>query len=144
MRTTHTKNTTTSALPALDPRASDAIKRLGGDPGDYCTPKHQKPKALLGSDIEDESTVLPLDTGNHDIDTESPAWLQSLVSGEVEVEDLADELAQSIREDPRFLQRAWWQRFLDYLITLVPNRLIAMAERLTDVRKRLREQDSKD
>jgi hypothetical protein len=140
MPTAQVNNTPSKPLGA---QASDAIKRLGGDPDKYCVSKHHKPTAHLDTDTEGVSTVLPPVLGDHDIHTESPAWLQSLVSGEVDIEDLADELAQTIREDPRFLQKAWWQTFLDYLIALVPARLIAQSERLTYVRERLRQQEAK-
>lgn len=138
MRTPHANNRPPKALGS---QASDAIKRLGGDPDNYRVPNRPHPTDHLESNNTDESAALPAATRDHGIHAEPPAWLQSLISGKVDIEDIADELAACIREDPRFIQRAWWQSFLDCLVAFVPSRLIAMAERLTACRERLRKQE---
>jgi hypothetical protein len=138
MRTPHTNNTTSKALGS---QASDAIKRLGGNPDNYRVPKRPHSTDHLESTNTNESTALPAATRDHGIHSEPPAWLHSLISGKVDIEDIADELATCIREDPRFIQRTWWQTFLDCLVAIVPSRLIAMAERLTDSRECLRKQE---
>lgn len=144
-------NDTTSRGRMLSDRAREVIGRLGGDPDappatPDTTPEVDQPAS---SGNHDSHTAPPLTAsqpppnldlptlGYDDIAEAPPGWLEAFLSEEIEVEALAERLAQTIREDPRFMRTAWWQRLLQKLIACTPGRLIAMAESLVVARDRL-------
>jgi hypothetical protein len=73
----------------------------------------------------------------------TPDWLDPFIQGELDIEDTADRIADEIRRDPRLTRRVWWQRFIARLVAVAPERLISMAEALTDLRSRLQHQELK-
>lgn len=74
----------------------------------------------------------------------TPDWLEPFIQGDLDIEEAADRIADAIRQDPRLTRRIWWQRVINRLVAVAPERLIAMAESLADLRANLQRHESKN
>lgn len=132
-----------------DHAARDAVIQLGGDPdvierkprplppnGNPGKTREPSPSPGWDEPVPPIPGPVPLDA--LDDDGVRPDWLDPFLNGELKVEDLADRLAEEIRRIPELMHTTWWQRFLNRLVAVVPDRLLAMAERLADCRRRLK------
>lgn len=77
-------------------------------------------------------------------DREPPVWLEPFMRGDLEIEQLAAHLAIEIAKDPRFMREAWWQKLLSHLLSILPERLLNLADRLAAAQARLMDQSAKE
>lgn len=142
MQSVHPNGINPSQPPQLSGQASDMIRGLGGDPEAYEPDATHAQGPVTTTNNSDTGLELSPCVNQHSAD-DYPAWLSAFLAGEFEVEALADNLAQAIQEDPRFMEHPWWRRVVERLSAFLPEWLIALADAMAQVRHRL-DRASKD
>ncbi|MFN3166992.1 MAG: hypothetical protein ACE37H_08005 [Phycisphaeraceae bacterium] len=131
---------------------ADILDQLGGEPrvpGPALPASNGRSHGRSKQDVSPEAATTAgsarTDTVTHPVEEEgaTPGWLDPFLKGELEVEEVAERLADEIRRDPRLMHTAWWQLFLNRLVAVLPDRLLDMAERLSDIRHRLVRENSR-